>query len=115
MFYRVHTTLTSTGIKIDNDGNLIASPARLIKLAEMGLPDTPPLVEDIIHPDGSYTVHRDFDTLEQAQSWESYYENLPTFVSLNMEEVEQKEVGVYVGAYQYLTDEEKIAVWENTI
>ena len=114
MFYRVTTALTSMGIKIDSDGNLIASPVRLQKLAEMGLPDTPPLLENTT-TDGIYHVYRDFDTLEQAQSWESYYEFLASFIDQTTSEVEQKEVGVYVGAYQYLTDEEKIAVWENTI
>jgi len=114
MFYRVNTTITSIGIKTDSDGNLIASPMRLQKLAEMGLPDTPPLVGSV-NPDGIYEVYRDFDTAEQAQSWESYYEFLPSFVSQTTYEVEQKEVGVYTGSYQYLTDEEKITVWNNTV
>ena len=113
MFYRVYTTVTPIGIKIDSDNNLIASPMRLQKLAEMGLPDTPPLVESV-NASGLYCVYRDFDTQEQAQSWMSYYEALPSFRSQSMEVVDQKEVGVYVGAYQYLTDEEKITVWNNT-
>lgn len=114
MFYRVHTVALTTGIKIDGDHNLIASPSRLAKLASLGLPDAPPLLVSA-DPNGTCHVYRDFDTLEQAQSWSSYYESLPSFVSQTMEEVEQKEVGVYVGAYQYLTDKEKITVWENTI
>jgi hypothetical protein len=101
------------GIKTDSDGNLIASPVRLQKLAEMGLLDTPPLVASVT-TDGIYHVYRDFDTLEQAQSWESYYEFLASFIDQTTSEVEQKEVGVYIGAYQYLTDEEKITVWNNT-
>jgi mannosyltransferase OCH1-like enzyme len=113
MFYRVNTTLIYPGIKIDGDGNLIASPMRLIKLAEMGLPDTPPVLVGT-NPDGTYNIHRDFDTLEQAQSWKIYYESLPTLVIQDIQEVEQKEVGAYIGEYQYLTDEEKLVLWNDT-
>lgn len=111
MFYRVTTTLRPFGIKIDNNGDFLPPPVRTQKLNDLGLPDTPPIIRGI-NDDGSYVVSRDFDTRVEAMDWADHYDQVESFVSYTINEVEQKEVGTYSDAYLALTAEQKIAVWE---
>lgn len=116
MFYRITTTIQPWAVKIDNEGNNLASPARIEQLAAMGLPNTPPLL-DHINPDGTYVIYRDFDTQEQADIWDAHYTNSgrsDLVGSTVWTEVETKQVGTYTDSYLALTDEEKIALWNST-
>jgi hypothetical protein len=112
MFYRVYTRITHQGVRIDANGDNLASPTRIQDLLELGLPNTPPVTEGQ-NEDGSFNIFRDFDTQAQADQWLEWYQMLPSFIAGSVEEVPEKVVATYSEAYLALTPEEQLQAWEN--
>lgn len=112
MFYRVHTAITPWSLRIDSNGDNLASFKRIEDLARLGLPNTPPvnLGRD---DDGNFNIFRDFDTQEQADQWLQWYQVQHSFVSGSVEQVEEKIVGTYSDAYLALTQEQQLLAWED--
>jgi len=112
MFYRVHTTIIPEAVRIDDNGDNLASPTRMQDLSDLGLPNTPPVIVDR-NDDGSFNIFRDFDTQAQANQWLEWYQEIPAFISGSIEEVSEKVVATYSDAYLALTQGEKLIAWEN--
>jgi len=112
MFYRVHTTIIPQAVRIDANGDNLASPTRMQDLLNLGLPNTPPVIVNR-NDDGSFNIFRDFDTQAQANQWLEWYQQIPAYISGSVEEVEEKVVATYSDAYLALTQEEQLLAWEN--
>jgi len=111
MFYRVYTTIIPESVRIDANGDHLASPTRMQDLSELGLPNTPPVFNGR-NTDGSFNIFRDFDTQTQANQWLEWYQQIPAYISGSIEEVAEKVVATYSDAYLALTPEEQLLAWE---
>jgi hypothetical protein len=98
MPYRVTLKVTAQSIKIDDDGDFIRSPSGILQLQSMGLQDTPPVLVGK-NSDGSYTTTRDFDTEELANTWLTYYQTRPAYISGEVSQVDQKIVTAHSDKY----------------
>jgi hypothetical protein len=99
-------------VRIDANGDNLASPTRIQDLSDLGLPNTPPVIVDR-NDDGSFNIFRDFDSQAQAQQFLELYQQIPAYISGSIEEVAEKVTASYSAAYLALTQEEQLIAWEN--
>ena len=111
MFYRVYNTIFSWNVKINGQGDFLASPKTIQTLNSLGLPITPPTV--VSWRKNEFKIFRDFDTLAQAETWLEISKANQDFIDGSIKSVSKKIVGSYSVQYNSLSDEDKIDAWQH--
>jgi hypothetical protein len=111
MFYRVYNTIFSWNVKINGQGDFLASPNTIQTLNSLGLSITPPTI--VSWRGSEFEIFRDFDTLEQAEKWLEISKSNRDFIDGNITTVSKKIVGCYSVQYNSLSDENKINAWHH--
>jgi hypothetical protein len=111
MFHRVYNTIFSWNVKINGQGDFLASPKTIQTLNSLGLPITPPIVMSWRRTE--FNIFRDFDTLAQAEKWLEISKSNKDFIDGSIKSVSKKIVGSYSVQYNSLSDEDKIDAWQH--
>ena len=111
MFHRVYNTIFSWNVKINGQGDFLASPKTIQTLNSLGLPITPPIVVSWRRTE--FNIFRDFDTLAQAEKWLEISKSNKDFIDGSIKSVSKKIVGSYSVQYNSLSDEDKIHAWQH--
>ena len=98
-------------MKINGQGDFLASPKTIQTLNSLGLPITPPIVMSWRRTE--FNIFRDFDTLAQAEKWLEISKSNKDFIDGSIKSVSKKIVGSYSVQYNSLSDEDKIDAWQH--